>query len=63
LNFTEDAIEARPSDEARKSFEIATTDLKGGDNALLNAIYLSFLGQLDFRIHIGKEVSLRIQYP
>lgn len=42
----------------RKSFEIATTALKGGDHALLNAIYVSFLEQLDFRSDAGKEALL-----
>ncbi len=42
----------------RKSFEIATTALKRGDDALLNAIYVSFLEQLDFRSDAGKEALL-----
>ena len=58
LNFTQEAIEARSFDVVRKSFEIATTALKGGDDALLNAIYVSFLEQLDFRSDAGKEALL-----
>ena len=42
----------------RKSFDIATTALKSGDKALLNAIYVSFLEQLDFRSDAGKEALL-----
>jgi len=55
LNFTQEAIEARSCDVVRKSFEIATTAFKRGDDALLNAIYVAFLEQLDFRSDAGKE--------
>jgi hypothetical protein len=58
LNFTQEAIEARSFDAVRKSFEIATIALKGGDDALLNAIYVSFLEQLDLRSDAGKEALL-----
>jgi hypothetical protein len=58
LNFTQEAIEARSFDVVRKSFEIATTALKSGDGALLNAIYVSFLEHLDFRSDAGKEALL-----
>ena len=58
LNFTQEAIEARSFDVVRKSFEIATTALKGGDDALLNAIYVAFLEQLDFHSDAEKEASL-----
>ena len=58
LNFTQVAIEARSSDVVRKTFEIATSALKSGDDALLNAIYVSFLEQLDFRSEAGKEALL-----
>ena len=58
LNFTQEAIEARSFDVVRKSFDIATTALENGDDALLNAIYVSFLEQLDFRSDAGKEASL-----
>ena len=54
LNFTQETIEARSFDVVRKSFEIATTALKGGDDALLNAIYVAFLEQLDFHSDAGK---------
>lgn len=55
LNFTQEAIEARSFDVVRKSFEIATTALKRGDAALLNAIYVAFLEKLDFRSDAGRE--------
>jgi hypothetical protein len=58
LNFTQEAIEAHSTDVVRKSFEIATNALKNGDDALLNAIYVSFLEQLDFRSDAGKEALL-----
>ena len=58
LNFTQGAIEARSFDVVRKSFEIATTALKSGEDALLNAIYVSFLEHLDFRSDAGKEALL-----
>ena len=58
LNFTQEAIEARSFDVVRKSFEIATTALKNGDAPLLNAIYVAFLEQLDFRSDAGKEAML-----
>jgi hypothetical protein len=58
LNFTQEAIEARSFDVVRKSFEIASTALKSGDEALLNAIYVAFLEQLDFRSGAGKEALL-----
>lgn len=58
LSFTQEAIEARSFDVVRKSFEIATTALKSGDAALLNAIYVAFLEQLDFRSEAGKEAML-----
>lgn len=58
LNFTQEAIEARSFDVVRKSFEIAITALKSGDAALLNAIYVTFLEQLDFRSDAGKEALL-----
>ena len=55
LDFTQKAIEARSFDVVRKSFEIATTALKGGDDTLLNAIYVAFLEHLDFRSDAGKS--------
>ena len=55
LSFTQAAIEARSFDVVRKSFEIATTALKSGDDTLLNAIYVSLLEHLDFRSDAGKE--------
>jgi hypothetical protein len=58
LSFTQEAIEARSLDLVRKSFEIATTALTSGDSELLNAIYVSFLEQLDFRSDAGKEAFL-----
>ena len=58
VSFTQEAIEARSFDVVRKSFEIATTALKSGDAALLNAIYVAFLEQLDFRSDAGKEAML-----
>jgi hypothetical protein len=58
LNFTQEAIEARSFDVVRKSFEIATTALKSGNDALLNAIYVSFLEKLDFRSDAGREAML-----
>jgi hypothetical protein len=58
LNFTQGAIEARSFDVVRKSFEIATTALRSGDAALLNAIYVAFLEKLDFRSDAGKEALL-----
>jgi hypothetical protein len=58
LKFTQEAIEARSFGVARKSFEIATTALKSGEDALLNAIYVSFLEHLDFRSDAGKEALL-----
>ena len=57
-DFTQKAIEARSFDVVRKSFEIATTALKSGDDALLNAIYVAFLEHLDFRSDAGKEAFL-----
>jgi len=58
LDFTQKAIEARSFDMVRKSFEIATTALKSGDDTLLNAIYVAFLEHLDFRSDAGKEAFL-----
>ena len=58
LSFTQEAIEARSFDVVQKSFEIATTAVKNGDAALLNAIYVSFLEKLDFRSDAGKEALL-----
>jgi hypothetical protein len=58
LDFTQEAMEARSFDEVRKSFEIATTALKSGDDTLLNCIYVAFLEQLDFRSDAGKEAFL-----
>jgi hypothetical protein len=58
LNFTQAAIDARSVEVVRKSFEIATTALKNGDDALLNCIYVGFLEHLDFRSEAGKEVML-----
>jgi hypothetical protein len=58
LKFTQEAIEARSFDVVRKSFEITTTALKNGDAPLLNAIYVAFLEQLDFRSDAGKEAML-----
>jgi hypothetical protein len=55
LNFTQEAIEARSFDVVRKAFEIAAAALKSGDDALLNAIHVSFLEHLDFRSDAGKE--------
>ena len=60
LDFTQKAIETRSFDVVRKSFEIATTALKSGDDTLLNAIYVSFLEHLDFRSDAGKEAFLLI---
>ena len=58
LDFTQKAIETRSFDVVRKSFEIATTALKSGDDTLLNAIFVAFLKHLDFRSDAGKEVFL-----
>jgi hypothetical protein len=58
LTFTQAAIDARSLDVVRKSFDIANTALKSGDAALLNAIYVAFLEQLDFRSDAGKEAML-----
>jgi hypothetical protein len=58
LTFTQEAIEARSFDVVRRSFEIATTALKNGDKALLNAIYVSFLEDLNFSSDAGKEAFL-----
>ncbi len=57
LDFTQKAIEGS-FDVVRKSFEIATTALKSGDDTLLNAIYVAFLEHLDFRSDAGKEAFL-----
>ena len=58
FDFVQKAIEARSFDVVRKSFEIATTAIKNGDDALLNCIYVSFLEHLDFRSDAGKEAFL-----
>jgi hypothetical protein len=58
LNFTQQAIEARSFDLVLKSFEIAASALKSGDEGLPNAIYVSFLEKLDFRSDAGKEALL-----
>src|SRR5580692_2364507 len=58
LDFTQKAIEERLFDVVRRSFEIATTALKNGDDRLLNAIYVAFLEHLDFRSDAGKEAFL-----
>ena len=55
LDSTQKAIETRSFDVVRKTFEIATTALKSGDDRLLNAIYVAFLEHLDFRSDAGKE--------
>jgi hypothetical protein len=41
-----------------QTYAYATTALKNGDAALLNAIYVAFLEQLDFRSDAGKEAML-----
>lgn len=58
FDFVQKAIEARSFDVVRKSFEIATTAIKNGDDALLNCIYVGFLEHLDFRSDAGKEAFL-----
>jgi hypothetical protein len=58
LDFVQKAIEARSFDVVRKSFEITTTAIKNGDDALLNCIYVGFLEHLDFRSDAGKEAFL-----
>jgi len=58
FDFVQKAIEARSFDVVRKSFEIATTAIQNGDDALLNCIYVGFLEHLDFRSDAGKEAFL-----
>ena len=55
LQFTQKAIEARLFDVVRRSFEVAAIALKSGDDQLLNAIYVAFLEDLDFRSSAGKD--------
>lgn len=58
LRFTQEAIESRSFDVVRKSFELAAIALKSGNDRLLNAIYVSFLEQLDFHSDAGTEALL-----
>jgi hypothetical protein len=53
--FTQTAINAGSFDVVQKSFRIAEVALESGDDALLNAIYVSYLETLDFRGDAGKE--------
>ncbi len=55
LKFTQNEIASRSFDVVRKCFEIAATGLKNGDDALRNAIYVSFLEGLDLRSDEGRE--------
>lgn len=55
--FTQDAIAARSFEAVERCFAIATTALNTGDEALRNAIYVSYLEGLDFRSEAGKHAA------
>jgi hypothetical protein len=55
--FTQNAIEARSSGVVSSCFQIATTALRDGDEALRNAIYVSYLEDLDFRSDAAKQAK------
>jgi len=55
--FTQNAIEAHSIGVVSSCFQIATAALREGDDALKNAIYVSYLEELDFRSDAAKEVQ------
>jgi hypothetical protein len=56
-DFTQRAIEARSFDVVSKCFQIALAALLDGDDAVRNAIYVSYLEDLDFRGDAGKQAA------
>jgi len=55
--FTQNAIEAHSFEVASSCFQIATTALCEGDEELRNAIYVSYLEDLDFRSDAAKQAK------
>ncbi|MGP8253747.1 MAG: hypothetical protein ACLQHF_17090 [Terracidiphilus sp.] len=54
-DFTQSAIEARSFEVVSRCFQIATAALLEGDDNLRNAVYVSYLEDLDFRSDAGKQ--------
>ncbi len=57
LVFTQNAIKQRSFDIVTKCFTIANAALKDGDNALKNAVYVSFLEDLDLSGDEGRQAA------
>jgi hypothetical protein len=55
--FTQNAIEAHSFGVVSSCFQIATTALRDGDEELRNAIYVSYLEDLDFRSDVAKQAK------
>lgn len=55
--FTQNAIEAHSFGVVSSCFQTATTALREGDDALKNAIYVSYLEELDFRSDAAKQAK------
>ena len=57
LAFTQSAIAAGNLDVVAECFEIATAALTQGDKSLQNAIYVSYLEDLDLRSGAGQRAA------
>jgi len=57
LTLTQSAIEAGSFDTVSECFEVATAALRDGDKALRNAIFVSYLEELDFRSDAGRRAA------
>jgi hypothetical protein len=55
--LTQDAIEAHSREVLSTCFQIATTALREGDEHLRNAIYVSYLEDLDFSSDAAKQAK------
>jgi hypothetical protein len=55
--FTQNAIEAHYFGVVSRCLQIATIALREGDDALRNAIYVSYLEDLDFRSDAAKQAK------
>ncbi len=56
-DFTQASIESQSFEVVSKCFELATVALTQGDDSLRNAIYTSYLEDLDFRSDAGKRAA------
>jgi len=57
LAFTQNAVKQRSFDIVTKCFTIASAALQDGDNALKNAVYVSFLKDLDLSSDDGQQAA------